>query len=212
MHKLYRGTAPTCLSSYRHGIQNWNDVSDTDKGLIWNNLDTMQGNRCAYCEADLSNGNKHIEHFVQRSRNQSLTFDWSNLFGSCNREDSCGKHKDKCGLYNPAHLIKPDIDDPEDFFVFVQDGTISIRKDLSLDNKHRASETLRIFNLDATSGPLRRMRQQAAAGYIQTAEEIYALAAEWPEEEWLPLLEEEINNTANLAFATAIKHTLTRQS
>lgn len=212
MHKLDRGTAPTCLSHYSHVHDNWSIVPDTDKRLIWVYLDTMQGNRCAYCEADLSNGNKHIEHFVQRSRNQTLTFDWSNLFGSCNREDSCGKHKDNCGVYNRADLIKPDIEDPEDFFIFIQDGTISIRDDLSPNNKIRASETLRIFNLDDTNGPLRRMRQQAAAGYVQTAEEIYALAAEWPEEEWLPILEEELNDTANLPFATVIKYTLTRQS
>jgi hypothetical protein len=38
------------------------------------------------------------------------------------------------------------------------------------------------------------------------------LARDFPEDDWLTLLEEEIQNTAHLPFATAIKHVLTRQS
>jgi uncharacterized protein (TIGR02646 family) len=52
----------------------------------------MQGQRCAYCECDISIADKHIEHFVQRSRDVRKTFEWSNLFGSCKRSDSCGDH------------------------------------------------------------------------------------------------------------------------
>lgn len=211
MHKLQRGNAPACLAHYRHGRDNWGDVTPGEKATIWTELEAMQGQRCGYCEADISNGQKHIEHFHQKGRDASVTFLWSNLFGSCNREDSCGKHKDRCAVYPPANLIKPDVDDPEHFFVFVSDGTIAIRQGLSDPDRHRATETLRIFNLDAQHGPLRRMRQQAATGYLQTAEEFLTLAAEYLPEEWQPLLDSEMAATAHLPFATAIKHVLTRQ-
>lgn len=212
MHKLQRGQVPACLANYQHGQNNWSDVSSAEKSTIWIELEAMQGQRCAYCEADISHAQKHIEHFRQKGRDATVTFLWSNLFGSCNREDSCGKYKDKCDVYSPTDLIKPDVDDPEHFFIFVSDGTIAVRAQLSAADQHRATETLRIFNLDALNGPLRRMRQQAAVGYIQTSEELCALAVEYAQEEWQPLLDSELSATALLPFSTAIKHVLTQQS
>ncbi|GHU08745.1 hypothetical protein AGMMS50225_07950 [Betaproteobacteria bacterium] len=209
MHKLERGDAPTCLRHYQHGRDGWSQVSPADKTAIWRELDDMQGARCAYCEADISNpDNKHIEHFQQRRRFPQGTFDWNNLFGSCSREDSCGKHKDRCGAYTPEDIVKPDVDDPEHFFVFVSDGTIAIRHGLNPQDQQRARETLRVFNLNNQSGPLRYMRQQAVAGYIQATKEWSELAVECDQSEWLPLLKEELAAIAHLPFATVIKHVL----
>jgi uncharacterized protein (TIGR02646 family) len=53
---------------------------------------------------------RHIEHFRQRSRYHQGTFEWDNLFGSCNRPDNRGKHKDQCGNYDYQDLIKPDVE------------------------------------------------------------------------------------------------------
>jgi uncharacterized protein (TIGR02646 family) len=211
MHKLKRDSAgPDCLRQYRHGRDQWTlaTPSPDERAEIWEKLDAMQGRRCAYCEADISDGRRHIEHFRQRGRYPQGTFEWANLFGSCNREESCGKHKDRCGAYAPNNLVKPDVDDPEEFFLFVSDGTIAVRDGLSDAARCRAEETLRVFNLDAQHGPLRHMRKQAAAGYIQTGEELMALAASYPEPEWRPFLESEVAATAHLPFATAIKHAL----
>lgn len=169
----------------------------------------MQGQRCAYCEAQIENGRRHIEHFRQRGRFPQGTFDWLNLFGSCNRSDCCGKHKDQCGLYDPADLIKPDIEDPDHFYVFVSDGTIAVRQGLSDHDAHRARETLRILNLDAQYGPLRRMREQAVAGYIQTAEEWQQMSVEFEPHEWMPALQTELALILEMPFATAIRHILT---
>jgi uncharacterized protein (TIGR02646 family) len=168
----------------------------------------MQQTRCAYCEAALVDGDKHIEHFRQRSRYPAGTFDWANLFGSCNRKDTCGKHKDSCGLYNHADLLKPDVDDPDDFLAFVSDGTIVPRSGQSPHALQRASETLRIFNLDAKHGALRHMRKQAAAGYLQTAEEFRQFSIEFDEAEWRPLLDQELAAIAHLPFVTTIRHAL----
>lgn len=205
MHKLNRGPAPACLGHYRHGLNNWADVTSTDKQDIWLALDAMQGQRCAYCEADISHGACHIEHFRQKGRDPTQTFVWANLFGSCNCANTCGKHKDKQAVYPPAVLIKPDVEDPEYFLRFHSDGTISIRSGIKADEQHRASETRRLFNLD--DGALRWQRRAAAYGYLQTAEEIAQLAADDPALA-ADYLANEIASTEHLPFATAIKHTL----
>lgn len=212
MHQLQRGQAPGCLKNYKHGINNWADVTPADKADIWVALEAMQGQRCAYCEISISQTNRHIEHFRQRGRDPTVTFDWTNLFGSCNREESCGKHKDGCGTYPPTVLIKPDIEDPERFLVFAPDGGVSPRASLSQGDKQRAEETIRIFNLN---GPLRRIRYSHIATYIQDLEQFAELYEQNADEDWQQLLLDElqqrVNQTSHLPFATAIKHILTRQ-
>ena len=184
-------------------------MTPAQKATLWTELEAMQGQRCAYCESEFRTAKRHIEHFCQKGRDPKGTFVWSNLFGSCNREDSCGKHKDESAVYSPAVLIKPDVDDPEHFLVFAADGSISPRKNRSMSEQHRATETIRLFNLN---GVLRQIRFREVAGYLQTAEYFAEVAAEHSEAEWIPLLQQEISDTAHLPFATAIKHVLTRQS
>jgi uncharacterized protein (TIGR02646 family) len=214
MHQLDRShvPSPACLGRYRHGRDNWNDLSDADRQAIRAALEVMQGCRCAYCECSLdAHHSQHIEHFRQRGRYPQGTFDWHNLFWSCERDDSCGKHKDGGGLYNHDDLIKPDVEDPEQFFLFVSNGSIVLRAGLSAAQQHRAKETLRILNLDAQRGPLRHMRQRAARGYIRVVEDIMEMAAIHPPDVWQPHLERELDQSRSLPFCTAIKHVLTRQ-
>lgn len=212
MHKLQRTDGPKCLTKYRHGRDTWGPDVPTpqEKDEIWQLLDAMQGGRCAYCEADITAPEgRHIEHFRQRDRNHypQGTFEWANIFGSCDRTDSCGRHKDDCEKYKHKDLIKPDVDDPEHFLHFHSDGNISLRQGLNEREQHRATETLRIFNLNAEHGALRWDRYRATYGYIQTAECIAELAGE-DRAQAQQLLQEEINATRHLPFATAIKHTL----
>lgn len=217
MHKLTRpDEAPLCLSRYRHGLNQWGEISSAEKAEIWDKLDDMQQGRCAYCENNLPKFDgfyrAHIEHFRQCDRYPQGTFDWSNLFGSCQRKDSCGRYKDQCGPYEHTDLIKPDVEDPEYFFLFVADGSIAIRQGLSPDEQHRAAETLRIFSLDAQHGALRQMRFSAVQGYVQTAEALFSMAADFPEDEWLELLQQELDDTQHLSFVTTIHHLLKGES
>ena len=213
MHQLQRDpTQPKGLSNYQHGRDTWSNTcpNQEERQAIWDKLNAMQGKRCAYCEADISGDSKHIEHFRQRSRYPQGTFAWDNLFGSCNRQNSCGKHKDeKAAPYNDADLVKPDIEDPESLLVFDPNGGVSPRKGLSPQATQRASETIRVFNLD---GVLKAIRRSELAGYVQTAEQFAEMAQHFSEAEWSTLLQEEIDNTTHLPFSTAIKHVLTRQS
>ena len=99
MYLLKRPDIPTCLHEYGYGRNTWADVIPEHKEKIWLQLDVMQKYRSAYCEAELNTKQRsrkaHIEHFRQRSRYRKGIFEWSNLFGSCNRQESCGKFKDK---------------------------------------------------------------------------------------------------------------------
>lgn len=209
MHRLNRGDAPACLGRYQHGRNTWRDLTSEDRAEIWQALEAMQGQRCAYCESQLTADKRHIEHFVPRSRYPQHTFDWGNLFGSCDRQDSCGHHKDRKGKpYDDADLLKPDVDDPDHYLIFVSDGTIKVRQHLNDYERRRASETLRVFNLDAEGGALRHMRRSAVAGYLQTAEELWSLKGELPEQEWQELLQAELDAMTNQPFVTAIRHTL----
>lgn len=212
MHWLNRDPVPPAgLTHYHPSQHQWDSGCPTsaERQAIWKKLDAMQGGRCAYCEAKIDAEHRHIEHFRQRSRYPQGTFDWDNLFGSCMRDDSCGKHKDSCGFYNHHDLIKPDAEDPEHFLVFAADGSVSTRNTLTANEQHRASETIRIFNLN---GALAQIRRREVIGYVQTAEEFAQMAEKFSEDEWLPLLQEEVQNIAHLPFATAIRHVLTRQS
>ena len=183
-----------------------------ERAQIWDKLNAMQGHRCAYCEVAIFEGKRHIEHFRQRSRYPQGTFDWNNLFGSCDRDGVCGRYKDECGIYPHMNLIKPDVDDPDEFLVFDPQGGIHPKAGLTADMLHRAKETIRILNLDG--GGLPHMRKAAACGYLQQVEAWEAFASEFPEEEWRPIveqeLEQELATTGHLPFATAIRHTLTR--
>lgn len=209
MHKLNRPEAPACLSRYGHPAKTWKNVFGDHKRKIWTRLEQMQGPRCGYCENEIPRNGKqrdgHIEHFEQRAKVRHKTFDWHNLFGSCNRSDSCGTFKDK-QTYLPQDLIKPDIEDPEKFLIFVPDGTVDARQGLSASDKHRADETIRIFNLN---GSLVGEREPVVKPYIETVETLLQLLElNDGVEQYNDALNKELAAIQGLPFETAIRHTL----
>ena len=212
MHKLDRSvcTAPACLGGYRPGINSWADVCSKDKAEIRASLEAMQGKRCAYCEGDLDELGQHIEHLQRKRDYQALAFDWNNLFWSCGQTDSCGHFKDHgAGPYTVADLINPCSDDPDTFFIFRSDGTISLRRDLCGADQWRARETLRVFSLDAEGGRLRGMRKRAVSGYVISANE--AFEAGFLPEEIQEYFARELEYTKAQPFCTAIRHVLTER-
>lgn len=205
MRKLDRatGTAPGCLASYAHGRDNWGDVSQADKQQIHASLEQMQGRRCAYCEGPLESLGQHIEHFRRKSRFVHLTFVWTNLFCSCDQNDSCGHFKDHgAGPYNPDDLLDPCVDDPSMFLRFRSDGTVDVRSGLSHRDAFRARETLRVFNLHDEFGRLRNMRKAVASTYVQLVSELAAFDAS----ERSAYAQMEIQATASEPFSTVVRH------
>lgn len=206
MRLLSRESAdtPTCLATYKHGRHKWDDVDGAHREQIRASLEQMQGPRCAYCEGPLNSLGHHIEHFRRKRHFVHLTFDWSNLFWSCNQLDSCGHFKDAPGgpgPYNPDDLLNPCVDNPSLFFKFRSDGTIQVRSALSQRDDFRARETLRVFNLHADFGRLRNMRKAAASTYLQFVSDL----AEFDASERSEYAQHEIGATAAEPFSVLIR-------
>lgn len=224
MRKLDRDpTPPAGLNQYQHGRDQWKKEvpSAQVRTAIWDKLNAMQYQRCAYCEGPIDEKNRHIEHFHQRSRYPQNTFDWHNLFGSCQRKGSCGNHKDQCDRYDPDVLIKPDVEDPEQLLVFTRLGTILPRANLSDAEKNRAKETIRIMGLNGNG--LNRARQNAMAHAVSLIKELDKYLDEFENadadsrallegemQEINRKIEEEIQRTQSEPYATAIRHVLTQ--
>lgn len=163
MRKLTRPQkTPRCLERCDYTIHKWGQRFPRHKEDIWEQLDVMQDGLCAYCEAFLVAGNKHIEHFFRKGKMpdgsapyKHLTFVWNNLFGCCGKDnsDTCGHYKDQKdpngpGAYDSNHLIKPDIEDPRDFLTFQDTGMVEPKSGLSAIDLERTSETIRVLRLD----------------------------------------------------------------
>lgn len=210
MRQLNRANVmePTCLAHHHHGHHGWDDLTSADKAEIRQKLEQMQGRRCAYCEGSLDGLGSHIEHFRRKSQAYfpHLTFAWSNLYWSCDRQDSCGHYKDHgAGAYNVNDLIDPCADDPDAFFRFRTDGTISIRSGIPHTQKHKAEETLRVFNLNPQWGRLRNMRKSAVSAYVLFVDGCVGFSTA----ELHDFFRDELAAAAALPFFTAVRHVLT---
>jgi uncharacterized protein (TIGR02646 family) len=153
---------------------------------------------------------QHIEHFWRKSVHPAKTFDWKNLYWSCDQTDSCGHFKDHgAGAYDVNQLVDPCCDDPDLFFRFRSDGTIDVQLGLSPADKHKAEETLRVFGLCAQWGRLRNMRKAAVSGYLEDVRE--AIKAGFGPDDLVEYFEETLQEIATLPFSTAIRHVLTER-
>lgn len=177
MRKLDRNAVavPVCLNPAVH--PSYGHLHGADKAQIRAALLAMQGHRCAYCErrTGAAPEDGHIEHFRGQAAHPGLSLAWTNMFWSCQDEKTCGKHKDKCdrpvgsgpqATFNPNVLLDPALDEPDDFFQFVVDGTINPKPGLAAPNNIRASETLRVFQL-SDSPFLRQSREDSLGPYVR---------------------------------------------
>jgi len=213
MHKLVRGPEPTCLRQYRDSGITWEDELN-DKASVHEALQEMQGYFCAYCEASIKNhDNRHIEHFRKRQRFPQKTFEWANLFWSCSNSCSCGQHKDAraTGAYSPEDLIKPDEEDPEEYFLFLKTGFIKIKEGISPAMRHRAEETLRVFNLNGADSGLITRRCDAVKGDLVTLEALMEYDCPETRARIIEYMHQLLEGAKSKEFSTAIKHVLTLQ-
>lgn len=211
MKKLDRNsvTEPSCLSKYKYGLDDWGVLSRNkeENQEIWNSLLALQSENCAYCEISL-NHHKHIEHFFQRNTNgyEHLTFIWDNIFGSCCNPNTCGKYKDEKFKGDLIKIIKPDIDDPNDYFIFLKSGNIQIKEGLSEHDIARAQLTLTAFNLNNDSSLL-NSRSVAIKTFIAEADEIYSLLEDIDYKDYVEeLIDKKIIEVSSLEFSTALIH------
>lgn len=202
-------SVPECLKAATDQ-RTYSHLRGAEKTQIREALLAIQGQRCAYCERRTGASAKdgHVEHFRKQADHGDLTMAWANLFWSCNDENTCGKHKDGCNReagararFDPARLIDPSADDPDDYLLFVTDGTVRPREGLTDDQRTKACESLRVFNL-AESAFLRRAREDAVRPFFNT---IAWLQEHAPEKVPVYVASERAKIDAQ-PFSTAIRH------
>lgn len=215
MKKLFRGNAPLCLAKFRHGKDNWSVISKYSFGKdIWEKLNIMQNGFCAYCECTIHKNNNfkgHIEHFIQKDKDPCLTFDWSNLFGSCNNPNRCGKYKDSNPIAKSIDLskvCKPDMMGSSELILFLNSGKVRPRTNLGSKEKELANNTITVFNLNGDS-KLENSRRTAIDAEKSLADTYWEMSVE--EGSGLAeLLKEELTQALlrikNFEYSTALEH------
>lgn len=205
MKKLNRYPS-NCLVGLLPGQNGWMEASKDD---IWIQLDNMQNGYCAYCECHLKR--KHIDHFKTREAYPQETFSWGNIFGSCGDSSQaggwgrCGIYKDAdAGRYDITELIKPDVDEPNDYLLFLTSGKVIARPNLTKLALRKAEETIRVFNLNGNSA-LFNSRRSAILAIQKEIDELYQMYDELGDD-WPSFLDEALANVCGKEFQTALEH------
>jgi uncharacterized protein (TIGR02646 family) len=180
MRKLVRPAAPNCLSKYKAGRDQWSMQAPTPehRQQIWNSLNAMQGEYCAYCESKLQVQKKQIEHFRSRNDFEKLTFTWDNLFGACNEPNRCGNYKEnrkKNPAYDPDNVVKPDEEALTSYIRLLDNGMIECTMSIDANDRRRVETTLKVFNLNGDTALVncRRGYIDAAKGWVHSLNECY---------------------------------------
>lgn len=205
MRKLNRHPS-NCLVGLIPGQNDWMEAPKDD---IWIELDKMQSGYCAYCECHLKR--KHIEHFKTRTAHPQEIFSWANIFGSCGDSSKtggwghCGIYKDAgAGKYNISELIKPDVDDPNNYLLFLTSGLVIAHPSLTGAALRKAEETIRVFNLNGGSA-LINSRRNVIRAIQKEIDELYQMQDELGED-WSSFLDDALTNVCGKEFQTALEH------
>ena len=222
MKKLDRslGNTPTCLGNRSHTTHVWKSLNRrTGTPQIWIEIDKCQEKLCVYCESVAYKGETtgHIEHFFDKGTPayKPLTFEWSNLFGCCSSTTHCGHYKDQilsehAGVqikrqYDSNLLLKPDVDDPEEYLQFLDNGQVKPKEGLDTDKNKRAVETIKALNLSSTE--LKIARKNQVTLYQDRLTPLLELLDTEDEDMW-----EEYNDlkeeAGNVPYRTAVKQAI----
>ena len=78
----------------------WEEISEIRYDLRKHILEKEQDDLCVYCEKKITADKEksNIDHFKTRNLFPHLTFEYNNLFVSCNNSNHCSSYKDNKGL------------------------------------------------------------------------------------------------------------------
>jgi uncharacterized protein (TIGR02646 family) len=160
---------------------------ENDKGekIVVQKLLSLYHYKCAYCERYIGLTSIEIEHYRPKSKYYWLCYEWTNLLSSCHYCNKIGSGKgvkfplmatrkriltnDKKDykadsqylLDERPYLLHPEIDKPENFFKFDNEG-----KMFGTDKEKRGEKTIQICNLN--SYELKRNRQEIVIDVLLT--------------------------------------------
>lgn len=156
MVRLHRGGAPQELlqnqaeltAAWKHNcaMQRASDwAPDWVKAILRNALDPLSNGKCAFCESQLGiSGYPEIEHYVSKRVDADRVLEWTNLMLACGRCNRPKGSKDHAG-----RLLKPDEDDPEEYFhLNLDSGKLQPRLELDPNQQTRAKESIDLCQLN----------------------------------------------------------------
>jgi len=114
------------------------------KSVLRTALRELAHGKCVFCESALEvTTYLEIEHYLAKTANPDLAFEWTNLLPACRLCNNAKGEQDHKGA-----LLKPDDEDPEPYF-WIHPDTGKLEPHPKLDNvqSYRATETIRLCNL-----------------------------------------------------------------
>jgi len=151
---------PECFISFKaknnpHSYQD--DCNDYElRECLREALIIEQKYQCFYCEKKIKNNSSkiHIDHIKQRDFYHNLECEYSNMVLSCNDNSHCGKFKDRQGIWDDKKFLRIISDNPQlrenpsDFFIYMSNGRVKVKKSLNQNEKERAINTIEYLNLN----------------------------------------------------------------
>lgn len=162
MVRLRRGPPPSGLLrtvwtrrwvAIHAGTQRGDWATPTAKRLLSAELRSLTYGKCAFCESALGvTAYLEIEHYVAKTVDPDLAFDWENLFPICRLCNNAKSDADHGGA-----LLKPDVDDAErKFWLNPDSGELEPHPSLDPSELPRVQMTIELCGLQR--GPLCTMR------------------------------------------------------
>ncbi|PSF39011.1 TIGR02646 family protein [Aphanothece hegewaldii CCALA 016] len=167
MKYIPKNQEPEELKNFKSKINDdwqptWKEFQNPEKKQLHQTLLKEQGYICCYCGRKIIIEQSHIEHFKPKRLYPQLTFEYSNLIVSCEKDTEesppaihCGHQKDE--WFDEKLLVSPLLKNCVDFFRYAEDGQI-LSSD-KIKNKKAAQTTIGKLRLNI---PKLRKRRRAA--------------------------------------------------
>jgi len=159
MRTIVKGVAPACLEKAERRGMSWDDFVKNDQDGYKSSrqqANVEQHGVCGYTEVplDVSRVTIHFDHFRKKSIYPKLRFKWDNLFAAIKDRPFGADYKDKIVDGDNHNIVYANIFSPltphlQDYFHYATNGEIEPSNGLSEENRHKAEETIRVFNLNA---------------------------------------------------------------
>lgn len=159
MRNIVKSSEPQSLSDFNAGHHtNWRQIHEEASQHVYDDCIAQclsdQHGLCGYSEMRLDEGNRHIDHYVKRNIDPTLTFEWTNMIAAAKDSKFGADWKDdhiaQAGAYDKdtkryAKLLNPVSDDLTGRFRFSTDGEI----EPATETDEMAVNTISVFNLNA---------------------------------------------------------------
>jgi len=175
MRHFTKSDEPSSLVNFKKSKpKKWEDIhTNTNKSVYYDCIRQClidQQQMSGYTEQPLCDKKVHIDHFILRNFDASLTFEWRNMVADVHDTRFGADFKDlnitRCEYDNSRKqyhcLYNPVTDSLNNVFTFSTDGAIHPKN----INDNKAKHTIEIFNLNETSlKEIRRIQMENVRKY-----------------------------------------------